>query len=169
MGDGEFRSGYEAIGWALRRVSIPIIDGPSVWDLGRKEGFREFMPGLDPWEKVAEAALILQNVDRACRGGEKATLMTYFTGGTVRETGMLIHYLSKTLGRDRWFVKDIVMLWARGIKGHTQDWWARKYGVSQSTINRWSIKIRQVLDGLFSIGLSRCEDILLESGHVSSG
>ena len=167
MDDG-ISSGYEAIGWALRRVSIPIIDGSSVWEMGRKEGYREFMPGLNPWEKVAESALILHNVDRACRGGERAAVMTYFTGGTVRETAMLIHYVSKTLGRDRWVVKDIVLLWAKGFKGHTQEWWARKYGVSQQAISRWGLKIRQLLDDLFSLGLSRCEDALALSGHVGS-
>lgn len=167
MGDG-FASAYEAIGWALRRVNTPIIDGPSVWDMGRKEGYREFMVGLNPWEKVAEASLILQNVDRACRGGERCAVMTYFTGGTVVETGMLIHYISKIIGRDRWFVKDIVLLWAKGRKGHTQEWWSKKYGVSQQAISRWGLKIRQLLDTLFSVGLSRCEDILTESGHVGN-
>ena len=101
-------------------------------------------------------------------GGERCAVMTYFTGGTVSETAMLIHYISKTLGRDRWFVKDIVLQWAKGMKGHTQEWWARKYGVSQQAISRWGLKIRQLLDTLFSIGLSRCEDALLESGHVGN-
>ncbi len=166
MDDG-FRSGYEAIGWALRRVNTPIIDGPSIWELGRKEGSRDFMPGLDQWDKVAEAALILKNMERACKVQHRTVIMTYFTGGTVRETAILIEYLAREFQRDRWFVMEVVLHWAKGKKmRHTTQWWAKKHGVSQSTITRCSQRIRQRLDDLFQFGMGILDEALVESGHV---
>jgi len=164
--DEGFRSGYEAIGWALRRTSTPIVDGPSIWELGRKEGSRDFMPELNDWEKLAEAALILRNVERCCRPHHEAIILTYFMGGTVVETAVLISYISKNLGRDKWFVQDIVMNWARGWRGHTGDWWAKKYRVSIRTIQRWALKIKQMLSDMFDFAMSLVDDALVESGHV---
>lgn len=166
MGDG-FVNSHEAIGWALRRVRTPIYDRPSIWDLGRKTSGRDFLPGLNEWDKVAEAGLILKNMERHCAKQHQAVILTYFTGGTVRETGVLIEYLAKLFGRDKWFVMEIVLNWAKGKRmRHTTEWWAKKYGVNQSTITRWTQKIKEKLDELFEYGMSVVDDALIASGHI---
>ena len=161
-----FRSGYEAIGWALRRTKTPIVDGPNVWLMGRKTGYRDMMPTLDAWEKLAEAALILKNVDDSCSLSEQAAVFAYFTGGRTPESELLITKISRELRRDRWFVQDCVWGWSRGRPIHSSEWWGKRYNLNERTIRRWSLKIRQQLDDLFSMGLSRAEDSLRESGHV---
>jgi len=166
MGNG-FRNSYEAIGWALRRVNTPVIDSPTIWDLGKKSAGRDFMPELDQWEKVAEAALIIRKMETSCSPQHKSVILTYFTGGTVYETGVLIQWIADSFRRDRWFVMEIVLHWAKGKKMmHTTEWWAAKYGVNQSTVTRWSQKIREKLDELFEFAMSVLDDALIESGHV---
>jgi hypothetical protein len=166
MGDG-FTNSHEAIGWALRRVRTPIYDRPSIWELGRKTAGRDFLPGLNEWDKVAEAALILKNLERHCTSQHQAVILTYFTGGTVRETGVLIEYLAKQFHWDRWFVMEIVLNWAKGKRmRHTTEWWAKKYGVNQSTITRRTQKIKERLDELFGSGMGIAHDALVDSGHI---
>jgi len=164
--DEGFRSGYEAVGWALRKVNTPIIDGPTVWEMGRKVGYREMLPGLDPWEKLAEAALILKNMERACSLVERTAVLSYFTGGTTEDVVILAKKISRDLGRDRWLVLDVCKAWARDQSRHSSEWWANKYGVNVRTIQRWALKIRRMLDEYFQNGLSKTEDQLRESGHV---
>lgn len=162
-----FSNAYEAVGWALRRVNTPVIDGPTVWDMGKKSSGREFMPDLDAWEKVAEAALILKNMERSCSRQQEAVILTYFTGGTVYETGVLVESIARQFGRDRWFVAEIVLHWAKGKKMlHTTEWWAAKYRVNQSTVTRWSQKIREKLDELLGSAMGVLHDALTESGHI---
>jgi hypothetical protein len=161
-----FKSGYEAIGWALRRTRTPIIDGPNVWLMGRKTGYRDMMPTLDAWEKLAEAALILKNLDRSCPLAEQAAVVAYFTGGRTYQAEVLVTKISHDLRRDKWFVQDCVWGWSRGRPIHSLEWWSKRYKIHLRTIQRWSTKIQQQLDTLFSVGLSRAEDALRESGHV---
>ena len=124
------------------------------------------MPTLDAWEKLAEAALILKNVDDSCSMPERAAVFAYFTGGRTPQSELLIKKISRELRRDRWFVQDIVWGWSRGRPIHSSEWWGKRYNLNERTIQRWSLKIRQQLDDLFSMGLSRAEDSLRESGHV---
>jgi len=126
------------------------------------------LPGLNEWDKVAEAALILKNMERHCTKQHQAVILTYFTGGTVPETGVLIEYLAKLHGWDRWFVLEVVLNWAKGKKmRHTTEWWAKKYGLNQSTITRRSQKIKEELDELLEFGMSVVDDALIESGHIA--
>jgi len=124
------------------------------------------MPTLDAWEKLAEAALILKNVDDSCSLPEQAAVFAYFTGGRTPESELLITKISRELRRDRWFVQDCAWSWSRGRPIHSTEWWGKRYNLNERTIQRWSLKIRQQLDDLFSMGLSRAEDSLRESGHV---
>ena len=162
-----FRSGYEAVAWAIRRTKTPIIDGPSLGALSRKSGSHDVLPTLDKWEKLAEASLILLNVERSCTRLEHAAVWTYFTGCTVVASAMLIQHIANESGRDRWFVRDVVLSWARDRPQHTLVWWARKYSVDKSTVTRWSQSIGRRLDNHFRNGLAKVEDRLFETGHCS--
>ena len=162
-----FRSGYDAISWARRRTKTPIIDSPSIWRLASKSGYHDVLPTLNRWEKLAEASLIVLNIHRACTPIEAAAVWTYFTGGTVIGTEQLTRHVSKQLGKDRWFVRDCVLSWSRDRPKHSQKWWAKKYGVSEMAVSRWSTSVKRMLDNSFRNGLAKTEDRLYETGHVS--
>jgi hypothetical protein len=129
-------------------------------------GYHDVLPTLNRWEKLAEASLILLNVQRACTPLEHAAVWTYFTGGTVTGSEHIATAVAKELGKDRWFVRDCVLSWARDRPKHSQKWWARKYGVSEMAISRWRTLVIRSLDNDFRNGLAKSEDRLFESGHV---
>lgn len=162
-----FVSGYEAIGWAIRRLRTPIYQSPSIWRMARKTGYRDSMPGMTPWDKVAEAALIMRIIDRQCRPHQRAAIMAYFTGGASPETGGLIEWVARDMAKDRWFVLEVTLNWAKGTPTkHSQRWWARKYGVGQSSVQRWSEGVKKQLENSFSTAVMVTEEALIESGHV---
>ena len=166
MDEAIFPNGHVAISWAVRRVNTPIITKPSIYELGKK--YRRFdpLPTMSPWEKLAEAALILKHISDACNKGELFILSIYYGGGTDEQIDKLSRYIAKKLGRDKWFVKDQVTAWARERPRHSEKWWMTKYNVNDRTIQRWRHSISKMLDDILKSAITKAENALWESGHV---
>ena len=164
MSEG-FPSAYTAVGWAYRRVNTPIITKPSIFYMGAKTRM-DFNPTLTPWDKVAEAAFILKNLERVCKPMELLAVRLYFCGDEGDMTTALATYLGRRVNKDRWFVRDALLQWSTGRPKHTSRWWAKRYDIGQTTVVRWSKKIRGEVDKAFKDGLNKAEEALEESGHI---
>ena len=166
MDEGIFPSANLAINWAVRRVNTPILESPNIYDMGKKYRSYDPLPEMSQWDKLAEAALIIKVMTRACTNSELFILAVYYSGGTDEQINALSNHIAKNLGRDRWFVKDQVMSWARERPRHTESWWCKKYGVEERTIQRWRHDISKYLDNIFKTAFTKAETALWESGHV---
>ena len=150
----------------MRRVNTPILEQSNIYDLARKYRSYDPLPEMSQWDKLAEAATILKVMGRACTHSELFILAVYYSGGTDEQINALSNHIAKNLGRDRWFVKDQVMAWARERPRHTESWWCKKYGVDDRTIQRWRHEITKFLDNIFKTAFTKAENALWESGHV---
>ena len=168
MDEGIFPSAHVAINWAVRKVNTPILESPSIHSLGKKYRSFDYLPTLSPWEKLAEAALIIKHITDACTPGELFILAVYYSGGTDEQINALSNHIAKKLGKDRWFVKDQVMAWARERPRHTEKWWMSKYKVEERTIQRWRHSISKLLDDMLKTAFTKAENALWESGHVGN-
>tara|TARA_R110002020_G_scaffold193584_1_gene394091 strand:- start:9518 stop:10024 length:507 start_codon:yes stop_codon:yes gene_type:complete len=162
-----FPGATDAIHWSIRRLNSPIIKPPSMNSMSKKTAAFEYMPMLNPWEKLAEAVLIWKAVGRVCTPEECLTLSIYYLGGSNAATEILVKKLARELGRDRYFVMDTVRTWARERPHHSCTWWGKKYGVSSSTANRWQQEITDRLEVLLRSAITGATIGLKESGHVA--
>ena len=162
-----FPGSTDAIHWSIRRLNSPIIKPPSMNAMSKKTGGFEWMPMLNPWEKLAEAVFIWKAVEKVCTPEECLILSIYYLGGSNAATEILVKKLARELGRDRYFVMDTVRTWARERPHHSCTWWGRKYGVSSSTAHRWQQEITDRLEVLLNSALVVASIGLKESGHVA--
>jgi hypothetical protein len=161
-----FPSAHDAISWAIRRRSTPIIDKPSIYSMSKKRAVFEWMPGLDAWEKLAEAVYIFKALEKNCSGREMIVLETYYAGGTNEYALGLAGYVGRMLKRDKWFCYDVLRGWARERPHHNLKWWSKRYRVSESTIRRWQSEIVEKLDLMLQAALIGAGEALRQSGHV---
>ena len=161
-----FPSAHDAISWAIRRRSTPIIEKPSIYSMGRKRAVFEWMPGLDAWEKLAEAVYIFKALEKNCSTREMIVLETYYAGGTNDYAPQLAGYVGRMLNRDKWFCLDVLRSWARERPHHNLKWWSKKYRVSESTIRRWQSDVIEKLDVMLQAALTGAGEALRQSGHV---
>ena len=164
--EGIFPSANLAINWAVRRVNTPILEQSNIHDLVRKYRSYDPLPEMSQWDKLAEAALIIKVMTRACTNSELFILAVYYSGGTDEQINALSNHIAKKLGKDRWFVKDQGMAWARERPRHTEKWWMSKYKVEERTIQRWRHSISKLLDDMLKTAFTKAENALWESGHV---
>ena len=166
MDANTFPSAHDAIAWAVRRRNIPIIERSSVHAMGKKKAVFEWMPGLDAWEKLAEAVYIFKEIERTCTKLEMVVLETYYMGGTNELADSLAGKIGRELRRDKWFVADVLRQWARERPRHNLKWWSKKYKVHESTVRRWQGDVIDRLDIMLKASLTGADHALKESGHV---
>jgi hypothetical protein len=161
-----FPSATDAIQWSIRRLNTPIIKPPSMNAMSKKSSGFEWMPMLNPWEKLAEAVYIWKAVERACSPNECLILSIYFLGGSNAATNILVEKLTREFGWDKYFVFDTVRTWARERPHHSCTWWGKKHGISSSTVNRRQHEITARLEIMLRSALVGAVQGLQTSGHV---
>ena len=69
--------------------------------MSKKTAAFEYMPMLNPWEKLAEAVLIWKAVGRVCTPEECLTLSIYYLGGSKSPT-LSILIIDTTKSGQQW-------------------------------------------------------------------